>query len=323
MLTLQRAFAKKKPASRVVEETVKSRPVAVTSIIDGSRERNVGIVLQFLRISVERIQEAIEALDSETLSEDAVHGLLSVFPSSEEQQLVLNCAPERRKSLCARFFLMCAQHTRYESRLRCWLTVTRFANTVSTIRASVEAVNLACTSVMDSVPLRHFLHFLLLLGNQLNDHVPTLRTAAGFHLRDVFKTSAVTDVNYDPASGAPSSKHSLLAFAVRLWDGNVASVLALSGGVEIAAKLDIVQIEIDLRELVTHLELCKRAVLNGDEDFRDFSIGAERTVNELKTAIGDLNKKCEALHEYFVSKDEDTNQLFGILAQFLLDLGKC
>ena len=225
------------------------------SVLDPTRERNVGIVLQFLRRSASQIRDAVLELDDETLVEENIAALLSIFPSAEEQKTVLTairgtggakptsikgngCEEEEEevllqgRSAAVKFFYMCASEgtLRLDVRMRCWLTMVRFKANRLSVAERLDALHTATRDVTQSAALREVLRLLLLCGNELNCCVPSLAAARGFRLIDLGKIKALADctlsgpaVEDHEATGARKKPiaHSLLAFVVRILSSGV------------------------------------------------------------------------------------------------------
>lgn len=220
---LELAFARKpatKPAPSEASDTEDVPPFTIPpSPLNPNRERNMGIVLQFLRLSMDKIQSAVLTLDDETLSDDVTAALLSILPTDEEKRginafltthaeirtrifasLENRTSSEKRKNLEQRFVVplafrfvkLCSEIPLVEMRLRCWLTMLRFTENCRDVAAASKLVCEAAEALTDCSPLFEMLHFLKHLGNSLNVANDRLANAAGFVIDDWTKAVSLT-----------------------------------------------------------------------------------------------------------------------------------
>lgn len=314
-------FAKK---AAPVTSTARRSAARTTSIIDSTRERNVGIVLQFLRLPIQSIESAIAAMDNQVLCDESVSGLLGIYPTLEEQQQVLACSEAQLSSLCLKFFLMCARNKGFESRLKCWLAMYRFDSTRLQLETSVSQVAKACDCIVAFTPLHLLLHFLLAAGNKLNEGVPALRNASGFRIADVVKAKALTDTSYDPSLSTRhgSLQHSLLFWAVS--KRNLGSLAVARRCVDDACKVDVAVLKSEMNELRSLLTSCERYAVESREDrIAQFVLSAKTLFDQLDCQFQTMTTSVTALLQFFGENDSDVGDVLALIGELLDDIERC
>ena len=122
-------------------------------------------MLQFLRMPVAKIEQAILELDDELLVEENIAGLLNVYPTTEELKLVAKLSSEQvqRMSAATKFFYLCHVNAerKLDLRLRCWLSMNRFEANSQSVAQRQSSLSHACEVIMTSSSLRCFLQFVL------------------------------------------------------------------------------------------------------------------------------------------------------------------
>lgn len=330
---LEAMFTKKAPAAakKVTAAVVPKR----RTNIDAQRERNVGIVLQFLRMPPAAIIDAVITLDDEALNEEAVAALVSIHPSAEELKAVQDIDPAVVKDISptVRYFAMCSKHCFMELKLRCWLSMIRFRSNVDSVAERIRDVRVACSAVQESTGLRSAMHILLMLGNLLNDGVASLREAPGFRLADLQRLKALTDVHYSPNDGSSSAVEcSLLAFFVREFasDVSIARLPLELKPVQNACKVDLLALSSDVNELSNHVSMCRgfAAKLGTSNDeaidtFSAFASASAATVTKLQDEFALMKQDVTSVISYCAEGPLPLHEVTNVmsqLTQFAMDI---
>lgn len=314
---VRRLFAKKEKQSPTPQKRI------VHSCIDSTRERNVGIVLKCLRLNAEEIREAIEEMDSDTLSEEAVAGLLSVFPTADEQNRVKSAPMEEKQSLCGQFFSMCATAPLLEQQLRCWLSVLRFEGSFQQLLRNVVDVTRACQKCVESESLRMLLSRLLEFCNELNKDLPSLANAKGFKVADLPKFKSLTYSSFDASSESPL-KNNLLHLCLRSLDQEtVHNVLQLRNLLQTACKVDLSCLREDLSELSSHVTFVRNSLPDTRDHYIQFLHDAASRIETLSQAEQEMNSSMARCSRYFHFKESEWPESLSSLTQFVLDVAKC
>lgn len=191
---LEAYFAKKevkeKPTDGAdgAEKKAKQGPL---QIIDPTRERNVGVVLQFIRLPVETIRTCLLNMDELTMTEENIDGLMTIIPTPEELKLI---EPYKdpwanntvQLSVVTRFFIMAGNIPKYSARLSCWQTKLQFKASADEIEHKLKRVLTGVSSAMTSRTLPMMLQYILGVGNVLNQGT-ALRDAKAFKISDLPK----------------------------------------------------------------------------------------------------------------------------------------
>jgi hypothetical protein len=314
MEDLARTFSRKQLTKSTVTSSF-AKPLKHRSVLDSTRERNVGIVLQFLRMSVDDIMSIVEEFDHETASEETVNALLGIFPTEDEQRAVMGCLPDQRSSVACQFFYACAQRPKLELRLRCWLSMFRFEGSLDQLRQNICDVTEACSSALGHEKLMDLLMMLLSCCNELNKCLPALKGARGFSMKDLGKFRNFV------SSSDPSM--SLLSFATQHLNVCRSDFVVLKNSLQGACKVDLDSIEIELRELAGHIDsACEYAKSSPSKEIQSF---IETSRVALEGARLDAAKMKESVGRFtsFFCWGDSAGELMSTLAQFIHDVMHC
>ena len=193
---LSTIFAKKEvaPAEKsAAEKAAAANPSA--SIIDGRRDRNVGIVLQFIRLPIDTIRRSVLTFDELTIDEEVLSGLLSVCPTPEDEKAVRPWASRSAQeqstfSPTVRYFIMSLAIPNYQMRLACWQTKLQFRALATDLETRFTRLQSAGQCVTHSETFPIVLKYILAMGNLLNEGT-SFRGAKAFRLTDLPKLSAL------------------------------------------------------------------------------------------------------------------------------------
>jgi hypothetical protein len=313
-------FAKKEKT----ESTPVVKNIPPSSCLDSTRERNVGIVLKCLRLQPNEICEAIEEMDVDALSEEAVAALLSIFPTADEQRKVSVASTNQKQSVCCQFFEMCARNPQLEQQLRCWLSMIRFGGSFQDLLSRVEDVRRACRAAVDSHGLTRLLTLLLAFCNELNKDLPSLQNARGFRVTDLPKFKTMTYSSFN-ASCENSMKNNLLHLAVsNLSEENHVSVTSLKNILQNACKVDLGCLHDELEELHSHVAFVRNVAAESTcSRHTQFLNSASSCLQRLTIAQQEMNDSIATFSQYFDLKEGEWSESLSALTQFAIDVVKC
>lgn len=309
----------KKKANEIAKP--QSKRIVKQSCIDSTRERNVGIVLRCLRLSLNEIRDAVEAMDDEVLSEEAVAGLLSVFPTAEEQRLIRAAPADQKSSLCGSFFSMCTESPDLEIKLRSWLGMCRFEGSFQQLLCNVGCVAQMCESTLSSHHLQQLFWALLSVCNELNKELPNLAGAHGFSLLDLQKFRPFMFSSYCAGAENPLT-HNLLSLCLRGIEPEASLQFKhIRDQLQEACKIDLNALNDELRELEGHVQLIRSS--SAMKECAAFLQGAEKNLHRLAVAHETMTSASVRFLQYFCSKDCDWAESVAALTQFMIDVVKC
>ncbi len=187
---LEAYFAKKETKEKPSEDAPKQKQGPL-QILDSTRERNVGVVLQFIRLPVETIKNCILSMDELTMTEENIDGLMTIIPTPEElKKLEPYKDPWANNSVnlsvVARFFIMTGSIPKYSLRLSCWQTKLQFKAAADEVEGKLRRVLAGVSCAMTSRTLPMMLQYILGVGNVLNQGT-ALRDAKAFKISDLPK----------------------------------------------------------------------------------------------------------------------------------------
>lgn len=159
--------------------------------LDPTREKNMSIVLQFMRLPLETIEAAVRSMDHLTLSQDTLSGLLSICPTPDDAR---RAAPHKalyeadkgttKLSAPTKFVLMADSIPRFQQRLQCWHATLTFPEEAADLADRIALVRTTLQAALNSERLPSLLGFILEVGNFLNSGT-RLNGAKGFKMSDL------------------------------------------------------------------------------------------------------------------------------------------
>jgi len=254
---LEEIFAKKAKKEEKEKEKDKDgkEKAAVLQALDPGREKNIGIVLQFMRLPLETIKTCVMNMDSMTLQEDTISGLLTIAPTPEDTKAVApfvnggGLQPGQVLSIPVKFVIMTMQVSRFSQRLSCWLTAIRFGNEIVDIETKFKKVINAAEAAMRSRLLAVMLQYVLGVGNVLNQGTNN-RDARAFKISDLTKFCSLRTTD---------NKRTLLSVLVELVNERNPEGHKFSTELESihpALQVDVQQVQTELRDLRSKVQAC-------------------------------------------------------------------
>lgn len=187
---IERVFAKKPSAKPRASETAPSTMEDRVNAINPQRERNVGIVLQYVRMPIDSIKDAVLSWDDSILDREKISSLVSILPTPADQraisELKVGQASHLKLSIAVRFFLMVDSTPNFERLLRGWSAMTEFPERCQAAREMIQQYAAGISSVLDSPHLPQLFTMILSYGNVLNQGT-TMKNAKGFRVSDLKK----------------------------------------------------------------------------------------------------------------------------------------
>eukprot|EP01063_Lacrimia_lanifica_P000547 TRINITY_DN10286_c0_g1_i1.p1 TRINITY_DN10286_c0_g1~~TRINITY_DN10286_c0_g1_i1.p1 ORF type:complete len:718 (+),score=267.22 TRINITY_DN10286_c0_g1_i1:111-2264(+) len=312
----------KKPAAKKAAAVALPKPAAV---LDGSREQNVGVVLKFMRMSLDELEEGILSMDFDSYdASEIVQALLSIVPKAEELKKVaaVPAAELGKMSLAVQFFAMAGAVPHYEERLQAWGDLLDFTDACKRLRGHAEAVTDFAVSMKNNAVFANVLNVILALGNYLN--IGTLHAnAQGIRISDLKQFATI--------KGADSA--SLLQWAVTFMQNKDASLcdfpatmhglkdVMVVDVVEDAAEADALKAKLAQAELLVAKAKADRKLGKNDRlgsELARLTEGARKVLAKLSTATGRADDAVATLMKYYGEADAATSPEH--FAQWLCDL---
>jgi hypothetical protein len=184
---LEEMFAKKAPKD--VRKEDKEETKGPYTCLDPSREKNIGIVLQFMRLPLEIIESSVRNFEEMNLSEDNLEGLLSIVPSPSELEMVEQVKdhpPPQGFTVAMKFYIMTTRVPYFVERLTCWSNMRKFRESAQRIEEQLHVLLRGMRAILDSKNFPHMLQCILAVGNFLNAGT-AFRAAKGFKMTDLPK----------------------------------------------------------------------------------------------------------------------------------------
>ncbi|KAH9599292.1 Formin [Trypanosoma melophagium] len=280
-------------------------------IMDSNRERNVGIVLQFLRLPIQTIEASVRTFDELTLGEEHISGLVKIIPTSEDLQLIerwmqrnpnVKTSQLHQLSLPARFFLMTMKVDHYADRLHCWNFMNEFRGRIEDLELKLERALEGVTAALESPHLPRMLQFVLALSNVLN-------TGSRFQEAKGFPISQLLHIIDFPTT---NNKRVLLEILVEIIDQQDPSVHKcteeLLPAVEGACNFDVPGVAQEVKAFRARLQKCG-SLVRAIPDENQWAVKLGRFIRNALPALErvealmcELNAKVELMPEYFCEK---------------------
>ncbi|TMW66743.1 hypothetical protein Poli38472_014055 [Pythium oligandrum] len=317
--------ASKKQDEAKKKEAAKDTAPPLVLLLDPKRQQNVSIAIARFRMSATEIKDAIYSLNNEVLTSEVLNVLISISPTSEEQDLLKNYdGDEKLLGNVEKFFLELLTIPRYTQRIKCIRYKFQFENRILETQAQLDTLQAATDQVTDSEKFRRVLEHILAIGNYLNGSTPR-GGAYGFKLDTLTKLHALKSV--DP-------RVTLMNFLLRQLEERAPEVIAFAGElphITEAKRLSLDQLRADLSGYNSELAMLQGQVRAAksdkiDEDKfytemapfakdaaevleelgRDYGT-LESSYQELLTSFGEDPRKCGPM-EFFAIVEEFVNE---------------
>jgi hypothetical protein len=315
-------FAKKE----AVDKTGGAQEKKTLRILDPNREKNVGIVLQFIRLPVDTIREAVMTYDDLTVSEDAIGGLLSVCPTADDIKAVTPfvsraAEPDVAKAMSppVAYFMMAMAIPKFDRRLSCWLTKLQFPANLDDLTARSAKMQAAAGAIQKSASFPELLKYILAVGNALNSGTAR-QDAKGFKITDLTKLKELR---------TSDRKSTMVEYLVELIDRKKPHIHAVTE--ELAClhgeKMELNVLTQDIRELSSKVNICANFVKAGDAAtvavLGNFVLEAKQTIAAVEATGGAIAEAVDGVAKY-LGENAATFQptaVFKVIAEFVRDYG--
>ncbi|CCW70802.1 unnamed protein product [Phytomonas sp. Hart1] len=297
-------------------------------ILDTSRERNVGIVLKFLRLPIQTIEAVIRQFDRITLGEEHISGLVKVIPTADDFAAIERYQRKVEKPWTTtdllklptpvRFFLMTKKIDHYEERIRAWMLTLELEPRVDFLMDKLQCVDIAVRAVLGSKYLPEILAYILSASNFLNAG-SRYQNAQGFPI-----TQVMNIMNFRTTDG----KGILLEYVVTSISKKEPELHRFVD--EILPSLDpargviVEDIHTELTALRTRLKSCGSLVHSITHDQRwtgilgKFICHAEPLLEKAECLASDLNAHIKLLPDFFCENTQNfsLNDVLRVLYVF-------
>ena len=320
---IEEIFAKKEAiakAEKQAKESGGNLPRPTQTILDSNREKNVGIVLQFIRLPIDSIRRSVLSFDELTITADILQGLLSILPTAEDLKAIAPFVskPQEGFSPPVRYFIMTTQIPKFEQRLRAWLTKFEFSSDVTAIRKNISTYTVAADCLLNSHHLPYVLQSILAVGNHLNAGT-AFNEAKGFRISDLEKVVSLK---------TSDNRGTMLRYVVDLISRKkpeVHDVTLELCPLHSTAHLDLTQISVDVKELRQRLTVCGSVMRSQSDDatvsavLGGFMSKALPVLDELEGEHKAMLEKLASVVEYFGEDAEccDARELITSVASFV------
>ncbi|XP_953208.1 uncharacterized protein TA09030 [Theileria annulata] len=298
---IEESFAKATPKAKD-KAVEKAKPKFIQLLPDSKRSYNMNIGLsKFSKYSFNEIREAIIHLDPNVLNVDATESILLLLPNNEEISVVSEFVksggdlgavdkPEQFVASLIGIPIM-------KQRLECHQIALTFRDNYNDIYYPLENIMESCESIMNSVKLNILVHFILNVGNKLNEGDPKKGNAEGF------KPTTFPKLNDFRTTTKPSK--TLLQYICDMIadeDENILDVLDDLKSLDSGSKVDIDALNDkmnrfkgDLTKIKNSINLSQNAKCDFQDNFtsimREFLVDAEPKVNSLSKHYDDVSFK--------------------------------
>ncbi|RNF08560.1 formin [Trypanosoma conorhini] len=286
----------------------KKQEVVKEVILDPNRERNVGIVLQFLRLPIQTVEASVRMFDELTLGEEHVSGLAKIIPNAEDIQAInawmkrnpkATTARLHQLSIPVRFFMMVTKIEFYAERLQCWNLKNEFKGRIDDLEVKIRRAMEGVSAAMDSPHLPRMLQFVLAVSNVLN-------TGSRFQGAKGFRITQLPQIIDFPTT---NSKGVLLDHLIEIIDQQDPAVHRcteeLLPAVEHASNFDVPGVAGELKSLRARLQKCASLVRAIPDDkpwttkLGKFIYTAFPALERVEQLMGELTAKIELMPVYF------------------------
>ena len=177
---MKREFQAKTSTVTFVMPTSQSEKV--TTLLEGQREQNVGIVIGRIRLDVQDIRHALLFVDFNVLTRELVIRLASAIPTTSEQEAFLGYTGDVSKlSKASQFGYYLSDIPNLQARVNCFKVILSFDDELERLKGSLQKYFDVIRMVRNNKGLYTIIEIILALGNFLNGDNPR-GGAWGFHI---------------------------------------------------------------------------------------------------------------------------------------------
>ncbi|KAG5508226.1 hypothetical protein JKF63_05482 [Porcisia hertigi] len=317
-------FPKAEP-KRVAEEGAGGRE---QQILEPNRDRNVGIVLKYIRLPIQQIEASVRTFDTLTLGEERISGLLKIIPTAEDFEAIARAqkehgAPwkrveEQQLPTTVRFFLMTRRIDHYAERIHAWSLRHELSGRLEYLEQKLEKADKAIDAIFASPSLPDLLYLLLEVSNFLNAG-SRFQGAKGFPI-----TQLPQIINFKTTDGTGT----LLQYVAEMLTTVSPHLQEISSelmpAVDEGRDIDIPSIAQELKKLRGRLQKCKLLIEHLKNDVRWTNVLGKFIYRSLPVLernekfVESINCKAERLRDFLCEKKEtfSLNEVLRVLASF-------
>ncbi|XP_020027371.2 formin-like protein 1 isoform X3 [Castor canadensis] len=286
------------------------------TLIEANRAKNLAITLRKGNLGADRICQAIEMYDLQTLGLDFLELLTRFLPTEYERSLIARFEREERPmeelSEEDRFMLRFSRIPRLPERMTTLTFLGNFPDTTQLLMPQLNAIIAASMSIKSSDKLRQILEIVLAFGNYMNS---SKRGAAyGFRLQSL---DALLEMK------STDRKQTLLHYLVKVIAEKYPQLTGFHTDLHFLDKAGSVSLDSvlgDVRSLQRGLELTQREFVRQDdcmvlkEFLRTNSPIMDKLLADSKTA----QEAYESVVEYFGENPKTTSpsMFFSLFSRF-------
>ena len=166
------------------------------SLLDAKKAQNLGIFLSGFKLNVKDLESKLSTFDDENgLTSEEINALKRFQPTTEESEMFKAYKGEFGKLVDVDQFVykMCEMKD-LNSRLDVLLTIREIPDQIQGIEPAITNLIKACRSLKDNADFKHFLEYVLTVGNYLNGGTNRGR-AHGFRLSALVKLVDIRSVD--------------------------------------------------------------------------------------------------------------------------------
>ncbi|XP_024616542.1 formin-like protein 1 [Neophocaena asiaeorientalis asiaeorientalis] len=321
MSDFEQQFKTKSQGPNVDLSTLKSKASqkapSKATLIEANRAKNLAITLRKGNLGADRICQAIETYDLQTLGLDFLELLTRFLPTEYEQSLIARFEREQRPieelSEEDRFMLRFSRIPRLPERMNTLTFLGNFPDTAQLLMPQLNAIIAASMSIKSSDKLRQILEIVLAFGNYMNS---SKRGAAyGFRLQSL---DALLEMK------STDRKQTLLHYLVKVIAEKYPQLTGFHGDLHFLDKAGSVSLDsvlADVRSLQRGLELTQREFVRQDDCavLKEFLRANSPIMDKLLADSKTAQEAYESVVEYFGENPKTTSpsMFFSLFSRFI------
>ncbi|KAL6044558.1 hypothetical protein STEG23_035186 [Scotinomys teguina] len=286
------------------------------TLIEANRAKNLAITLRKGNLGADRICQAIETYDLQTLSLDFLELLTRFLPTEYERSLIARFEKDQRPmeelSEEDRFMLRFSRIQRLPERMNTLTFLGNFPDTAQLLMPQLNAIIAASMSIKSSDKLRQILEIVLAFGNYMNS---SKRGAAyGFRLQSL---DALLEMK------STDRKQTLLHYLVKVIAEKYPQLTGFHSDLHFLDKAGSVSLDSvlgDVRSLQRGLELTQREFVRQDDCLvlKEFLRANSPTMDKLLADSKTAQEAYESVVEYFGENPKTTSpsMFFSLFSRF-------
>ncbi|KAM6163155.1 formin-like protein 1 isoform 7-T7 [Rhynchocyon petersi] len=287
------------------------------TLIEANRAKNLAITLRKGNLGADRICQAIETYDLQTLGLDFLELLTRFLPTEYERSLIARFEREQRPleelSEEDRFMLRFSRIPRLPERMTTLTFLGNFPDTAQMLMPQLNAIIAASMSIKCSDKLRQILEIVLAFGNYMNS---SKRGAAyGFRLQSL---DALLDMK------STDRKQTLLHYLVKVIAEKYPQLTGFHSDLHFLDKASAVSLDSvlgDVRSLQRGVELTQREFMRQDDCLvlKEFLRANTPTMDKLLMDSKTAQEAYESVVEYFGENPKTTSpsMFFSLFSRFI------